>query len=512
MLGNIIDGRYRIEKPLGRGGFGHTYLARDLRIPGEPMCVVKQLQPASSEPAYLQVASRLFYSEAEVLAKLGDHDRIPRLLAYFQDPVTHGFFLVEEYIPGETLGQYLAAGQRFDQIQVRQLLTDILELLALIHLRGVIHRDVKPDNLIRRSGDGRWVLIDFGAIKQITQSQLHLGSAEQTVAIGTPGYIPAEQAQGKPRPSSDLYALGMVALHALTGVHPQQFPEDPQTGTAQWQHLAPSLTPPLLQVLTRMTHPYWQERYATAEQVHADLQTPPSLAATVLPTVVLAPETPTATQPAALETPKPPCTRPAVGPWLIGAGGAIAMGSLLAWLVAPTPISPPALVRTTPTPNSGRTPMPESSDAGETLGQELSDGQFLATPEAAAPPLTEVEALDLLRDFIAAKGEFFAPPFDQTRLRELSTGQDLEKRLGTQRWLRENKAFYTYGTFEVTFEGAFRRTSLEASFRASIRETPTLMVGGEKDVSRSQPTRGRYECFLTYADGRWRIAALNELP
>ncbi|NJK35651.1 MAG: serine/threonine protein kinase, partial [Oscillatoriales cyanobacterium SM2_2_1] len=364
MIGQTVDGRYRIEKPLGRGGFGHTYLARDLRIPGEPHCVVKHLQPASNETDYLQVASRLFYSEAEILAKLGHCDRIPRLLAYFQEQTNHEFYLVEEYIAGETLSQELTAGRRFDEAQVRQLLIDVLELLEFIHLQGVIHRDVKPENLIRRVGDRRWVLIDFGAIKQITQSQLHQLSAGHTVAIGTPGYIPVEQAQGKPRPSSDLYALGMVAIQTLTHIHPQQLPEDPQTGAAQWQHLAPPLGDALSRVICRMTHPYWQERYTSARQVLDELKDSPTPAVTILPTVVLSPEPTTMAQPPVAVAPMPSSCSPFPWTWLIGASGAIVAGSTLAWFMSRPQTAPissgqeSVVVRPTASPAAKRHPNP----------------------------------------------------------------------------------------------------------------------------------------------------------
>ena len=106
--------------------------------------------------------------------------------------------------------------------------------MEFIHGQGVIHRDIKPDNIIRRKQDGKLVLIDFGAVKQVRMQQVtSVGQVSVTVAIGTPGYMPTEQSSGKPRPSSDIYALGMVGIQAVTGLLPSQLKED-EDGEAIW--------------------------------------------------------------------------------------------------------------------------------------------------------------------------------------------------------------------------------------------------------------------------------------
>ena len=169
-----LDGRYEILKPLGTGGFGKTYLARDLRIPGTPYCVVKQLHCVSQKSDDKQLARELFQREAESLAKLGHHNQIPRLLAYFTE--NDEFYLVEDFIDGRSLEDEINPGQPWPEAAVMQLMKDVLEVLAFVHQQGVIHRDIKPGNLIRRHSDGKIVLIDFGAIKQIEQvSPQHTG-------------------------------------------------------------------------------------------------------------------------------------------------------------------------------------------------------------------------------------------------------------------------------------------------------------------------------------------------
>jgi serine/threonine protein kinase len=210
------------------------------------------------------VASRLFTSEAQTLAQLGHHDRIPRLLAYFEQ--SGEFYLVEEFIEGRSLELELVRGYRLSETLVIQILDDLLSILEYTHSQGVIHRDIKPDNIIRRKSDGKLVLIDFGAIKQVQNQLNQEGQTIATVAIGTLGYMPSEQAQGKPRPNSDLYAVGMIAIQALTGLPPRELQEDYQTGELIWQHLVPNKSG-LVDVLAKMTRYHYKDRYESASEI-----------------------------------------------------------------------------------------------------------------------------------------------------------------------------------------------------------------------------------------------------
>jgi serine/threonine-protein kinase len=264
MLGRLLDGRYQVVQVLSVGGFGKTYIAEDTRRPGNPKCVVKHLKPASNEPNYLQTARRLFISEAETLEQLGNHDQIPRLLAYFEE--NQEFFLVQEFIVGRSLSVELQPGYYWTESQVIQLLKDVLGILAFIHSYGVIHRDIKPDNLIRRASDGKLVLIDFGAVKQVrSQMTTAQNPMNATVAIGTPGYMASEQGLGRPRPSSDIYSLGIIGIQALTGLYPTQLQEDLTTGEILWQHRV-QVSAGLASVLTQMVRYDYRERYESAHE------------------------------------------------------------------------------------------------------------------------------------------------------------------------------------------------------------------------------------------------------
>jgi serine/threonine-protein kinase len=136
------------------------------------------------------------------------------------------FFYVQEFIDGAILKEEIKA--RLPEAKVRVIVTDILEILDFVHSRGVVHRDVKPENIIRRKKDNKLVLIDFGAVKEL--DKLLNINARQNIAsslvIGTRGYMSAEQANGHPCYASDIYAVGMIGIQCLTGRHPQNIPLD----------------------------------------------------------------------------------------------------------------------------------------------------------------------------------------------------------------------------------------------------------------------------------------------
>lgn len=261
MLGNTLVGRYQIISHLGGGGFGETFVACDTHLPGSPQCVVKKLKPQANDPDTLQTARRLFDTEAQVLYQLGTHDRIPQLLAYFEE--NQEFYLVQEFIEGHDLSQEIIPGKPLSQDQVICLLQEILHILEFVHQQKVIHRDINPRNIIRRKLDDKLVLIDFGAVKQITtQVIIPNGKTKFTVAIGTPGYISSEQAQGNPKFSSDIYALGILGIQALTGLSPEQLDLDTETSEIIWQHT--SVSEDFAKILDKMVRYDFRERYSSA--------------------------------------------------------------------------------------------------------------------------------------------------------------------------------------------------------------------------------------------------------
>ncbi|MGI8500804.1 MAG: tetratricopeptide repeat protein [Hassallia sp.] len=262
MLGNTLVGRYQIIRHLGGGGFGETFVACDTQLPGLPQCVVKKLKPQSNDPVSLQTARRLFDTEAQVLYKLGTHDRIPQLLAYFEE--NEEFYLVQEFIEGHDLSQELTS-QKITQAEVISLLQEILEILEFVHQQKVIHRDVNPRNILRRKLDNKLILIDFGAVKEITTQVINPQlKTKSTVAIGTPGYTPGEQAQGNPKYSSDIYALGIIAIQALTGLSANQIEKDAETNELIWENDNSVILPDLANYIEKMVRYDFRQRYASA--------------------------------------------------------------------------------------------------------------------------------------------------------------------------------------------------------------------------------------------------------
>jgi CHASE2 domain-containing sensor protein/tRNA A-37 threonylcarbamoyl transferase component Bud32 len=265
--GNYLAGRYNINRVLGAGGFGLTYLAEDMHRPGTPTCVVKHLKPARRDDKFLQVARRLFETEAQILEKLGKHPQIPQLLAYFEQK--QEFYLVQEYVDGHPLTDELPVDKKLPEAQVIKLLKDTLEILAFIHEHQVIHRDIKPSNIMRRQSDNQIFLIDFGAVKQI-QPLEPTDQENFTVAIGTRGYAPAEQYAGHPALCSDIYALGMIGIQALTGIPPYQLSHS-DSGDIIWRHLV-TVREEFAVILEKMVRYHFAARYQSAAEVLEDLR------------------------------------------------------------------------------------------------------------------------------------------------------------------------------------------------------------------------------------------------
>ncbi len=275
LVGKLLDRRYRTVRVLAAGGFGHTYLAEDTRRPNNPLCVVKHLVCPHQSPEMAELAIKMFHREAEVLEKLTAHPQIPQLLAYFEEDGE--FYIVQQYIEGHSIAQELQTKEPWAESKVRAFLGELLPILSFIHSQGVIHRDIKPSNILRQKKDGKLFLIDFGAIKQLQAPNVSnhtLTSA--TISIGTPGYMPIEQGMGKPRPSSDIFGLGMTAIHGATTIHPQNFKED-EDGEILWQPFAQHLSPELLGFLARMVRSHFKERYKDGSEALIAFQNLPSL-------------------------------------------------------------------------------------------------------------------------------------------------------------------------------------------------------------------------------------------
>lgn len=269
----MLGKRYRVIKSLSVGGMSQTYLAQDSQNLANSNCVVKKLKVTTNNPNDLEKTRQLFVKEAETLGKLGSHSRIPHLLTYFEED--QNFYLVQEFIEGHPLSREMSLGEWWPEAKVINLLEELLSILEFIHSQNVIHLDIKPANIIRRQHDQKLVLIDFGAVRQVQLQPVTCDNPNKTqstilTCIGTKGYMPVEQAIGKPCFSSDLYALGMTAIQALTGILPLQLREDDE-GEISWQSQA-EVSHELADILTKMIRRYHKQRYQSATEVLQDLQ------------------------------------------------------------------------------------------------------------------------------------------------------------------------------------------------------------------------------------------------
>lgn len=271
----LFRDRYQVMRALGRGGFGVTFLAKDAALPSTPLCVIKQLCPKVSNPIILQRACQRFEREAKILSQLGSHAQIPRLLDYFQQD--DEFYLVQEYIRGNTLSREVKSKGLFSEREVKQFLWEILPVLDYVHQHQVIHRDIKPPNIIRCHDDGRLVLIDFGAVKErIAEVGEKTQRGTTTHFVGTLGFAPPEQLALRPTYSSDVFAIGVTCLYLLTGKPPMEFDYDPATGEVRWREFV-EVSEHFGNVLDKMLKISLRDRYQSANDVLRALDLEPYL-------------------------------------------------------------------------------------------------------------------------------------------------------------------------------------------------------------------------------------------
>lgn len=278
----LIKNRYEFNenKPLGEGGFGVTFLANDRDRFGE-LCVVKRLTCAQNDSnfAYKQ---EMFEQEAKVLHNLGEaidqipalRGQIPKLYAYFTE--ASFFYLVQQWIPGETLAEQIKAGV-LNERQVRQLLVDILPVLQMIHQRSIVHRDIKPSNIIIRESDSKPVLIDFGIVKGLPKAPLGARlTGDGSTIVGTIWFSPPEQKNGESiYPYTDIYSLGITAIYALTRESPEYWAIH-RTGSL-WHRFAPQVSTEFKAILDKAIQLDPFDRYGSAQEMLTAIQSLPPL-------------------------------------------------------------------------------------------------------------------------------------------------------------------------------------------------------------------------------------------
>jgi serine/threonine protein kinase len=266
--GTLVDNRYRIQRILGTGGFGRTYLVSDRRRFDE-FCVLKEFLPSTPSQTLIQRARELFQREAKVLYEL-EHPQIPKFLAWCEE--NGRLFLVQEYVDGKTYSEILQE-RTFSETEVIQWLLDLLPVLDYLHSCNIIHRDISPDNIMLPSYGTKPMLIDLGVVKQF-MSEVRSGSLRSTtntgyaLLVGKVGFSPPEQIdRGQCYPNSDLYALAVSALVMLTGKEPTE-----QVNTNAWIGNDLKIGDRFAQILAKMLAENPIERFLSAKEVLAELQ------------------------------------------------------------------------------------------------------------------------------------------------------------------------------------------------------------------------------------------------
>jgi len=291
----ILAGRYIIEKPLARGGFGAAFIARDRLTPAMKKCVVKQLLPTGLTPDQMEFAKELFDREGAVLEDLGRHPQIPDLLAFFEVPIAGYkspkeevyFYLVQEFIDGLTLEQVTEQYGALPEAEVLRIMNSLLPVLKYVHKNGSIHRDIKPSNIMLRTADDEYFLLDFGAVKQITVA----ANSQRSTGIFTPGYGAPEQMRGdRVFASTDLYAFAATCVVLLTAKQPEEL-FDINLNRWNWRSQV-QVSDSLGNILDRMLENAPSDRFATAQEVLDALNAAPITPATTssaTATVITAP-------------------------------------------------------------------------------------------------------------------------------------------------------------------------------------------------------------------------------
>ena len=273
--GTLIDSRYMIQRLLGQGGLGRTYLAEDTRRFNE-LCVLKEFAPSGTGEYGLEKSRNLFKREAKILHQI-QHIQIPEFLACFEGDGR--LFLVQEYVDGKTYSDLLrdlqSQERAFSEAEVVQWLKALLPVLQYIHDRGIIHRDISPDNIMLPAGKTLPVLIDFGVGKQMADLNDLNNSQSAFVGrmslVGKVGYAPREQISlGICSPSSDLYALGVTAAVLLTGRDPSLL-MDQYSLDWKWRELT-QVSDAFAEILDKLLVDIPRSRYQSVPEVLAALK------------------------------------------------------------------------------------------------------------------------------------------------------------------------------------------------------------------------------------------------
>ncbi|WP_434222063.1 protein kinase domain-containing protein [Limnospira platensis CENA597] len=529
---SLLNHRYQIIQPLGSGGFGETFLAEDTQMPSGRRCVIKQLKPVTDNPDIYQLVQDRFQREAAILEELGTaHQQIPTLYAYFRE--NDLFYLVQEWIEGQTLTDYVHRHGSMRESSVRAMLVSLLSVLEYVHSKQIVHRDIKPDNIMLRSSNLEPVLLDFGAVKETMGTVLsHSGNPTRSVVVGTPGFMASEQAIGRPIYSSDLYALGLTAIFCLTGKVPQEFSTDPLSGNLLWRSEVPTITPSFANAIEQAIQSHPDKRFSTAGEMRAALNftshTGTSVSRTGQPTATIISSNPNqqpptivssvpvgqaatilspaqSMSPTALQNPStmPEWAKAVLTGGIIGSCIIVGLFVSRFWnSVADNAIDNPIAVEVQPT---------TTASASQTPSQSESEAESQPPKPAvqAIPSITEEKAVALVKQWLQSKSQIFAPPYSRDAARNLTTGAlltDLVKADGPITWLQNNNAYYQYGIQRVDSVERFESDQNNATIELIVTEDGTLYRNGKPDPNNAYFSTSRYRYTIKKENNQLKIS------
>ncbi|AFY91655.1 protein kinase domain-containing protein [Chamaesiphon minutus] len=545
---------YPIIRKIGEGGFGTTYLATNTLMPSHPYCVVKKLIPTATDPQTQQLIQSRFKQEAITLENLGKESNgtIPSLYAYFVD--RGEYYLVQEYVDGQTLGERLQTQGLFTEAQVRQLLTDLLPILSYVHQRGIVHRDIKPENIMVRQRDNKPMLIDFGAVKETMGTIMTpSGHTGKSIVIGTPGFMPVEQMSGRPMFASDIYALGLTIIYLLTRMMPTEFETDPHTGNLNWQSFAPNISPQLAAILDKAIQPVSNYRYQNAQDMlhaltnstptQAQIGQPATPAKTLVvptpidaPTQLLSPAQQDRDRSTNVQTGMNDRNNPMVATivGVIIGGGLIVGGLVLGKYFAgnnptptasnsptPTASNNPTLMASdnpAPTPTNSPAPTPINTPAPTPINTPAPTPTNSPTSTPISSNISREAALNTVQQWLNYKRSLLAPPYNKQLGTDLLTGKayrdNVDKSsepcngrpddcLSSADWLQKNNAEYSFGVQRIDSVDRFESSGDSGTIFVTVTEYRTLHKSNGQKTQSGGTKQARYD--LQFENGKVKI-------